>query len=122
MKQYTFLESLTFALEGIYFAIRDNKNLRIHFIVTILVILASLYFKVMPLEFAILIVMIVLVISAEMVNTALEEVVDLITTEHRQSAKIAKDVAAGMVLVTSIGAALVGIIILYPYLYLFLGY
>ena len=60
--------------------------------------------------------MIVLVFSAEMVNTALEEMTDLITEEHKQEAKAAKDVAAGMVLVTAIGAIIVGIVIFVPYI------
>lgn len=122
MKQYTFLESLHFALEGIFFAIRDNKNLRIHFVAAVLIFLIAIFLKVTPTDFSLLVVMVVLVISSEMVNTSLEEMTDLITTEHRQSAKVAKDVAAGMVLVTSCGAAIVGVIVLYPYIFKFLGY
>jgi diacylglycerol kinase (ATP) len=57
-----------------------------------------------------------MVITAEMVNSAIEKMVDLITKEHRQEAKIAKDVAAGMVLVTAIAAAIIGTLILFPYI------
>ena len=61
-------------------------------------------------------IMILLVISAEMINTAIEKMVDLITTEHRKEAKIAKDVAAGMVLVNSLGSVIVGLIIFIPHI------
>jgi diacylglycerol kinase len=63
--------------------------------------------------------MIVLVISAEMINTSIEEMTNLITSEHKREAKIAKDVAAGMVLVVSIGAVIVGLYIFTPYILAF---
>ena len=60
--------------------------------------------------------------TAEMVNTALESMTDLITTEHRKKAKVAKDVSAGMVLINAIGSVIVGIIIFLPHIYsLFIG-
>ncbi len=121
MQEYTFIKSLSYAVAGIKYAIRDNRNLKIHFVVAILVLLASYVLQVTAQDFALLVVMIILVISAEMINTAHEEMVDLITTEHRKEAKAAKDVAAGMVLVTSAGAALVGLIILLPYIIVSLG-
>lgn len=65
--------------------------------------------------------MILLVISAEMVNTALEEMVNLITNNHQKEAKIAKDVAAGMVLLTAFGSVIVGVLIFTPYILRFLG-
>ena len=60
--------------------------------------------------------MIVLVISTEMINASIEQMVNLIVTEHRKEAKIAKDVAAGMVLVASIVSVIVGLLILAPYI------
>ena len=59
---------------------------------------------------------ILMVICSEMINTSLEEMVNLITNEHRKEAKIAKDVAAGMVLIASIGAIIVGLFIFTPYI------
>lgn len=108
--------SFKFAFEGLFHALRYNQNLRIHFAIAILVILASIYFRVNPFEMGILGVMILLVISAEMVNTAIEEMVDLIANDHRKQAKIAKDVAAGMVLVTALGSIIVGVLIFTPYI------
>lgn len=114
-------KSFLYALEGVYHALKNNQNFRIHFFIAILVILASLFLGVSRLEMAILIVMILLVISAEMINASIEEMVDFIVAEHRKEAKIAKDVAAGMVLITSIGSVMVGLLILVPYIMRFFG-
>ncbi len=110
------IQSFVFAFEGIYYALKRNQNLRIHFVAAILVIITSIYFHVNAFEMGILGVMILLVISSEMINTALEEMTNLITNEHRLEAKIAKDVSAGMVLVTAIGSVVVGILIFTPYI------
>ncbi|OGH18072.1 MAG: hypothetical protein A3F31_04000 [Candidatus Levybacteria bacterium RIFCSPHIGHO2_12_FULL_38_12] len=111
----TLLDSFKHAFEGILFSLRYNQNLRIHFIVAFFVIIASVFFKVTPFEMGILGVTILLVVCCEMINTAIEEMTDLITKEHRQEAKIAKDVSAGMVLLTSIGAVIVGVLIFMPH-------
>lgn len=110
------VSSFKFAFEGLFHALRYNQNLRIHFAIAILVILTSIFFWVNPFEMGILGVMILLVISAEMINTAIEEMVNLIANDHRKEAKIAKDVAAGMVLVTALGSIIVGVLIFAPYI------
>ncbi len=109
------LKSFKYALSGLGFAIVNNRNMQIHTAAAICVLILSFVFKIQRVEFIALVVMIVLVMSAEMINTSIEEMTNLITSEHRKEAKIAKDVSAGMVLVVSIGAALVGIYILFPY-------
>lgn len=109
-------KSFLYAFEGVYYALKHNQNLRGHFVIAALVVVVSLFLKVSPLEMGILGVMILLVISTEMINSSIEQMVDLIVTEHRKEAKIAKDVAAGMVLVTSIGSVIVGVLILTPYI------
>src|SRR3990167_10026222 len=114
--QTSIVKSFKYAFEGILFSIKHNRNLRIHIVAAFLVILASLFFRVNAFEMGILGVMIVLVICLEMMNTAIEEMVDLIIQEHRQQAKIAKDVSAGMVLVVSTGSVIVGILIFLPYI------
>lgn len=108
--------SFKYAFRGIYFAFRDNLNLKIHLTFAIVVILLSIYLNVSHLERVILGLMILMVMAAEMINTSIEEMVDLITSEHREQAKIAKDVAAGMVLLTAVGAIIVGIMIFVPYI------
>ena len=108
--------SFGFALSGIVHAFKGNRNIRIHTIIAILVLLASFLLGLTKLEKIIILLAIVLVIASEMINTAIEEMTDLITDEHKQEAKAAKDVAAGMVLVTAIGTIIVGIVIFVPYI------
>lgn len=110
------VRSFSYAFAGVHYAVVHNQNMRIHITVAFVVMLASVFFRVNAFEMGILGVMILLVISAEMINTAIEEMVDLITKEHRQEAKIAKDVAAGMVLVTAGGSVIVGFLIFLPHI------
>lgn len=114
------IKSFTYAWEGIKFAFKNDQNLRVHLIIAVIVIILSLIFDVSHFEMGILGIMILLVISAEMVNTAIEQMVDLITKEHREEAKIAKDVSAGMVLLTAIGSIIVGLLIFIPHILKFL--
>ena len=100
--------------DGISHAFSEHSNMRIHLLIGSLVILASFYMGFSKEEVAILIFIIALVIITEMLNTAIESMTNLITTEHRQHAKIAKDVAAGMVLLSATIAVLVGLIIFVP--------
>lgn len=111
-----FVKSFQYALEGIHYALRHDQNLVIHFIIACVVILLSIILDVTPFEMGILGVTILVVISTEMINSAIEKMVDLITKEHRAEAKIAKDVSAGMVLLTSIGSAVIGILIFLPHI------
>ena len=111
------VKSFGHALEGLLHAIKYNRNLRIHFVFALIVIAASIFFRVTTFEKGILGVVILLVISSEMINTAIEEMVNLITSEHRREAKIAKDVAAGMVLVAAVGSVIVGAIIFAPHIF-----
>lgn len=115
IKHKTLLQSFGYAWEGIVYALKNDQNFRVHILAAIIVILFSLFFKVSPFEMGILGVMIILVIVAEMINTAIENMVNLITKEYHLEAKIAKDVASGMVLVTSIGAFIVGLLIFTPH-------
>jgi len=109
-------KSFGHALEGIGLAFKYNQNIRFHFLAAIIVIIVSIFLRVNAFEMGILGVMILLVICTEMINTAIEEVVDLLINEHRQEAKIAKDVSAGMVLLTAIGSIIVGILIFAPHI------
>ena len=104
-----------YAVEGIWHALKNNRNLRIVTFLGALVVLLGLYCQITSLEMVIVIVAILLVILSEMVNTSLEEMVNLITNEHKKEAKIAKDVSAGMVLVAALGSVIIGSIIFTPY-------
>lgn len=110
------IRSFRHAFAGLFFSLKYNQNLRIHFGIAIIVIIASIVFRVNAFEMGILGVMIVLVICTEMINTAIEEMVNFVTQEHQREAKIAKDVAAGMVLVAAIGSIIVGILIFVPHI------
>lgn len=110
-----FAKSFYYAFEGIHYVFRNDQNLIAHFVVGFLVISASIFLHVTPFEMGILGLTIMMVISAEMINSAIEKMVDLITKEHRQEAKIAKDVAAGMVLLTALAAFIIGSLIFLPY-------
>ena len=108
--------SFHYAYSGVIYALSHDQNLRVHIFAGVLVIIASIFFRVSGFEMGILGLMILLVMCSEMVNTAIEKMVDLITTEHRKEAKIAKDVAAGMVLVAVVGSVIVGILIFTPHI------
>lgn len=89
--------------------------MRNHFVAALLVILLSLFLKVTPVEFALLSLSILSVLCAELFNTAIEAVVDLASPDYHPLAKLAKDTAAGAVLIAAIGAALMGYLILAKY-------
>jgi len=106
------VRSFEHAYRGMISAVRTQRNMRFHVVVAVLVLVASLLVGVSKLELAVLVLTIMLVFVTEMFNTALEFVVDLATKEYHPLAKLAKDVSAGAVLVSSVGAVLVGYLIL----------
>lgn len=117
MKPTRFIDSVNCAIEGIIHAVRTQKHMRRHFLAALLVLLAVLFLRISPLEFALLTVSICFVLFAELMNTALEAVVDLVSPEFHPLAKIAKDVAAGGVLVAAFGAVVMGYLILYRHIF-----
>ena len=115
--KYRFLDSLNFAIEGIFHATRTQKHMRYHFFAAILLLVAVLFLRISALEFTVLCVSICFVLFAEMMNTAVEAVVDLVSPEYHPLAKIAKDVAAGAVLIAAFGTAVMGYSILAKYIF-----
>ena len=101
-------KSFGYAFEGIFTCIRNERNIKIHCTVAILVVIAGAVLGITPTEWCICLTLFGLVIALELVNTAIESVVDLVTTERKPLAKVAKDTAAGAVLVAAIMAAIVG--------------
>jgi len=108
-----FLDSLNYAISGIVHVFKTQRNMKIHFTIAILVILASILTYVTRFELIAVIISISFVIFAEMMNTAIETVVDLITNKYHQLARIAKNVGAGASLITAINALIVGYIVFY---------
>lgn len=104
------------ALRGIWTALKDQPNLKFHFLVAYLVILGGIFFDITQTQWLIIVFMIGLVISLELTNSAIEEVVDFFTQNLHPGAKRAKDIAAGSVLIASITAAIVGLVIFIPYI------
>ena len=104
--------SFEHAYRGLIYAVRTQRNMRFHVVAATLVLIASLLVGVSKLQLALLVLVILFVFVTEMFNTALEFAVDLVTSEYHPLAKLAKDVSAGAVLVSSIGSVLVGYLIL----------
>ena len=101
---------------GKSFGIRKERNMRIHCLAVILVTAAGTFFGLTAVEWCICLLLFGMVISLELVNTAVEAVVDLVTEEKKPLAKIAKDTAAGAVLFTAVMAVIIGCIIFIPHL------
>ena len=108
------MNSFKYALEGITNSFKSERNMRIHVVIMILVILAGIILKINKIEWMICILLFSIVVSGELFNTAIETIVDMVMPEQNEKAKIAKDVSAGAVLVLAIGAAIIGLIIFIP--------
>ena len=113
-KEKNIIKSFKYAFEGIFTALKTERNMKIHFSIMILVIIFGIILKISKEEWITCIILFGLVISLELVNTAIENAVDLITQEKNPKAKIAKDVAAGAVLISAITAAIIGLMIFIP--------
>lgn len=111
-----FLKSFVYAFNGIFTSIKNERNIKIHIVIMILVIIFGIVLKISKTEWLICIILFGLVISMELINSAIEKVVDLVTKEKNEQAKIIKDTAAGAVLVTAIAAAIIGFMIFVPYI------
>jgi diacylglycerol kinase (ATP) len=105
------LDSFNYAFEGIIHVLRTQRNLRIHFAVAIGVIIAAVAFGVQRIELIALLLAIAFVLVAEMVNSAIEGAIDVSTTSFDPNAKLAKDIAAGAVLISTITAIAVGYLV-----------
>jgi diacylglycerol kinase (ATP) len=117
VKPTRFIDSVNCAIEGILYAVRTQKHMRHHFLVALLVLSAALLVKVTPVEFMLLALAISFVLFAELLNTAIEVVVDMVSPQFHPLAKVAKDVAAGAVLVAAFGTAVMGYLVLAKYLF-----
>lgn len=117
MKPTRFIDSLNCAIDGVLYTARTQRHMRNHFIVAIVVLVLSLILKVTAVEFILLALSISFVLFAEMMNTAVEAVVDMVTAEFHPVAKIAKDVAAGSVLLSVVGSLVTGFVILSGYIF-----
>lgn len=108
------VDSFKYALEGIIYCFRTQRNMRIHLSAAAIAVAASLVLRITRLELIIVLMTISIVITCELINTAIEKAVDTATEEYHPAAKVAKDVAAGAVLISAINAAAVGCIVFGP--------
>ncbi len=108
--------SFKYAFEGLFYALLQEPNLKIHLIAAVVVIYAGFYFGITRLEWLMITFTIGLVISVELTNTAIEAVVNHFTDTYHPGAKLAKDISAAAVLVVAITAAIIGYLIFSPYL------
>jgi len=111
-----FLRSFVFAFAGVRYTVRTQRNMRVHLAIAIVAVALGLWLQISPIEYALVFIVITSVIVAEMFNTVTEAIVDLATQQYHDLAKIAKDVAAGAVLLNAMLSVLVGCFIYIPHL------
>ena len=105
------LESFNNALEGVIHVLRTQRNMRIHFLVAVVVLVAAVWVGVSKLELIALLLAIAFVFITEMINSAIEQAIDVATTSFDPLAKLAKDVAAGAVLIATVNAVAIGYLV-----------
>jgi diacylglycerol kinase (ATP) len=114
VKPKRWIDKANVAIEGIIYSVKTQRHMRYHLAAALIVLLVALVVNVSRIELILLTMAIVLVLVTELLNTALEVAVDMIAEEYHPQAKLAKDIAAGVVLVASLGALVLAYLILYP--------
>ncbi len=112
-KRRGLIKAFNDAIEGILYTFKFERNMKIHYLGSALVLVVSLFLNLSRIEMIMLLFSISLVVVAEMFNTAIEKTIDLVTDEYHVLAKIAKDVAAGGVLVAALNSVVVGYILFF---------
>jgi diacylglycerol kinase len=110
----SFLRSFSFAGQGVWHAVRTQRNMRVHLLAALIAVTAGLVLRISAVDWACVILAIGVVLTAEALNTVVEALADLCTADVHPLAKIAKDTAAGAVLISSVAAAGVGIAVFLP--------
>ena len=109
--------SFRYAFEGILAALKEEPNLKFHFLAGLLIIIAAAYLRISKQDWIAIIILIGFVVVVELTNTAIEAVVDGFVETNHPAAKLAKDISAGAVLIAALTAAIIGILIFLPYIY-----
>ncbi len=110
-----FFKSFIYALKGLWAATADQRNLKVQLVVAVIVVIAGFYFSITGVEWCIILICIALVMGLELVNTAIENLVDLVTIERHPLAGKIKDIAAGAVLAVSVISLIIGLIVFRKY-------
>tara|TARA_A100000171_G_scaffold37858_1_gene36977 strand:+ start:1438 stop:1803 length:366 start_codon:yes stop_codon:yes gene_type:complete len=111
------LRSFKFAFRGLWQAMQHEHNFRVHLFASLLVVLLGFYFNLSQSEWLWIIAAIAMVLVAELFNSSIEKLVDMVSPEFNPKAGIIKDIAAAAVLITAIAAAIIGVLIFYPYFF-----
>ena len=114
MKNKKLINSFKYAFKGLGSAVKSERNMKIHFTMMMLVIIAGIFFNIAIWEWITCFILFGLVIGMECVNTAIEIIVDMVSPKYNEAAGRAKDIAAGGVLACAIGTAVAGIFIFLP--------
>ena len=115
-KRRTFLQSLNNAVEGFIYVLKQERNMRVHVMFAFFILLLAVFLGVNRLEWMILCGATCLVLVAEMINTAIEETLDLIHDKFHLTVRVIKDISAGMVLVSAMNALVLGIFVFSKYI------
>jgi diacylglycerol kinase (ATP) len=108
MRERRFVEGINDAVEGFIYVLKTQRNMRIHFLSALFILLIAIYLNFTYLELLILCVTMTLVLAAEMINTTVELLVDMVKSEFHPIARIIKDISAGTVLLAAVNAVTVG--------------
>ena len=111
---FRYLRSIRFAVNGLFYALRTERNVQIWFVIAVLTLVFSIWMKVSKTELLIIILWMSIIGTSEYLNTAIEKLSDRVTLEHDEQIKHVKDIAAGATFVASIGAIISGLIIFVP--------
>ncbi len=113
------LDSFNYALEGLVHTLKTQKNMKIHFAMAFLALIAGLFLNISRIELIMLFLSIVFVIAMELINTSVEVIVNMISEQYSYQARIAKNIAAGAVFMAAINAVIVGYLIFFDKLFSF---
>ncbi len=113
MRSRSVLFSFEYAIQGVVYALRTQRNMRLHVLAAVAVMVLALFIRIGALELMMLSFAVAFVLFAELVNTALEAAVDVATEQYEPLAKVAKDVSAGAVLVAALNALVVGYLVFF---------
>lgn len=116
-KPSNWFEALNCAIEGIIYAFKTQKHIRYHYAIALVVLFLSLFFNLSLIEFVLFAIAVIMLLAAEMFNTAIEETVNLVEEKHHILAKNAKDISAGAVLISSMAVLLMSYVVFSRYIY-----
>ncbi|KXB67488.1 putative undecaprenol kinase [Parvimonas sp. KA00067] len=120
-KNSNFLESFVCAFKGIVYVFKNERNFKFHILFSALVLLCSLFFKLSYIELSVILIMIAIVLTLEIINTIIENIMDFLCKDYNVNIKIIKDMASGAVLVSAFISIIVGLLIFVPKIIIMLG-